>query len=492
MVYNSCDKGSSHHDGALCTRSNLPPTIRIVASLTSPEDSVSKASATDTRTNQAETDNTDDQNLHWILHFDVNETILVGDEVGGDTREDCFNKIIAKSAFCQIPTNPTSIHENEQEGGQEDTTQIAYDYDSTSSLEPTHWWDGSPLATTSSDNTIHPPAPIYTGWEWPIGCCPYYRTAYKKKSKTFVHHHGAPYRPLYDAIEQKVAAPPQASSGLEQPDIFHNILPAFFHTIYTLVKRQQTAKNNSNINPVPSLTLVFRTLGSDLPQIAQAMTAFSNGQHPDYPDFVHPKYALQESQLLRADWVEVKEKVECTPTKAGNGSAVQNMKHETLYQYQLRRESDGEVVASGDDEVLQLLHDSSNHGKTHVWGIRDNYEFWKNNDWEPWAGKPVWMTPPSSKHHHVLFDDNIHNLPHDGIAGIRRQRQQQVPAADSAADEASAGDIAVFESVTGAEIQKMHGLHLIRVPTVEPIMNRDWFLQQLDKVRQERRFRTIS
>jgi len=36
---------------------------------------------------------------HLFLHFDVNETILVGDVAGGDTPEDCLNKIIAKSAF---------------------------------------------------------------------------------------------------------------------------------------------------------------------------------------------------------------------------------------------------------------------------------------------------------------------------------------------------------------------------------------------------------
>ena len=34
-----------------------------------------------------------------VLHFDVNETIMVGDPAGGDTFEDCLNKMIAKNAF---------------------------------------------------------------------------------------------------------------------------------------------------------------------------------------------------------------------------------------------------------------------------------------------------------------------------------------------------------------------------------------------------------
>ncbi len=38
-----------------------------------------------------------------VLHLDINETILVGDEAGGDTREESLNKILAKSAYCQLP-----------------------------------------------------------------------------------------------------------------------------------------------------------------------------------------------------------------------------------------------------------------------------------------------------------------------------------------------------------------------------------------------------
>jgi hypothetical protein len=28
-----------------------------------------------------------------VLHFDINETILIGDEAGGDSVEDCLNKV---------------------------------------------------------------------------------------------------------------------------------------------------------------------------------------------------------------------------------------------------------------------------------------------------------------------------------------------------------------------------------------------------------------
>ena len=33
------------------------------------------------------------------LYFDINETIMVGDPAGGDTYDDCLNKMICKAAF---------------------------------------------------------------------------------------------------------------------------------------------------------------------------------------------------------------------------------------------------------------------------------------------------------------------------------------------------------------------------------------------------------
>eukprot|EP00797_Seminavis_robusta_P009324 Sro1672_g290140.3 (139) ;mRNA; r:9482-9898 len=124
------------------------------------------------------------------------------------------------------------------------------------------------------------------------------------------------------------------------------------------------------------------------------------------------------------------------------------------------------MVASGDQQVLDLLHNTGSSDQQHyVFGIQDDYPMWKAHTWEPWAGKPVWKLDGDSKHHHILLDDNIHNLPHDGIASVRQPTDNEC-----------------FESLSGPEIQSMHGVHLIRVPTIEPIMNTDWFLQQIAKV----------
>ena len=82
-----------------------------------------------------------------ILHFDVNETIMVGDPAGGDTFEDCLNKMICKSAFVRAKAPGADP------------------------LTATHcgellWWDGTPLEqdSTRGSNRVgkagSPPPPL--------------------------------------------------------------------------------------------------------------------------------------------------------------------------------------------------------------------------------------------------------------------------------------------------------------------------------------------
>ena len=47
---------------------------------------------------------------HLFLHFDINETILIGDPAGGDTVTECLNKIIAKSAFVRTDDSDSSSY----------------------------------------------------------------------------------------------------------------------------------------------------------------------------------------------------------------------------------------------------------------------------------------------------------------------------------------------------------------------------------------------
>jgi hypothetical protein len=369
---------------------------------------------------------------HLVLHWDINETILVGDEAGGDTREDCLHKMLAKAALVQLPVSNGDVDSHD--------------------ITPTMWWNGvaiaeedcngdqdnNMLSNDSNGMFVNHPA-LYVGSFWPPNTCPYYRTAYKHKAKTFAHHDGAIYKDIYNILDKSL----QSSESSTNP-LFAHLLPAFFETLVELRKRQQGR-----------LTVAFRTMGSDLNQLAQALSTFARGGHPDYPDFTCPDWVLEPGALVRGRWAKVGSNAvrkQSTGKKDNNDDNDLSLDRENLV-YQLWT-MDGNLVASGDDEVVSWIHSHS------ICGIQDDYHFWKSHNFEPWAGKPVWIGLDG--YHHLLLDDNIHPLEHDGIAGVRERQ----------------GD-GSFESLPGSRILEHFGVNLIRVPTVAPLLRPSWFVEQI-------------
>ena len=167
--------------------------------------------------------------------------------------------------------------------------------------------------------------------------------------------------------------------------------------------------------------------------IAKAITCFARGQHPDYLDFHCEELLLDGSNLFRGRWND------------------QNV-------YQLWTHDGDTLLASGGHAILEFISTKP------CCGIQDDYDFWAAHKCAPWAGKPVWV-PQDRSVHHVLLDDNIHPLEYDGIASVHEQQTTN-------------GD---YRTLSGTEILEQQGIHLIRVPTIEPILNDQWFIDQLDR-----------
>ena len=213
------------------------------------------------------------------------ETILLGDDAGGDSRHDSVQKMLAKSAFCQMP-NGSSVHRK---------------WEDTQTIQPTHWWDGQRIGEEDPSS----PPPLYTGWEWPDNCCPYYRTEFKKRSKQFVDvYDGKIYRPILEKCEEELS---KSHSN--------HILPAFYHTLNHLIQCKQP------------FTVVFRTFGSDVNEIAQLVTKFAQGKHVDYPQVDCPDLELTNERLYQGRW-----------KKNEDGHVV----------YQLWNQDETKLIASGD------------------------------------------------------------------------------------------------------------------------------------------------
>ena len=148
---------------------------------------------------------------------------------------------------------------------------------------PTHWWNGSPIESGAEKKNSKNQVPdIHTKWQWIPNCVPYYRTSFKKKSKTFTLHDGSIYRPLYHKLEKSLLLrkgesqnhhdqKSKVDSRISHDGLTHFLFPAFFHTIDTLHKDKR------------DFSIVIRTFGSDLSDVAAAISAFATGHHSDYP-----------------------------------------------------------------------------------------------------------------------------------------------------------------------------------------------------------------
>ncbi|KAL7560886.1 hypothetical protein ACA910_008169 [Epithemia clementina (nom. ined.)] len=459
-------------------------------------------------------DGTRDERPELVVHFDVNETILLGDDAGGDTVTDCFHKMLAKSAFVQVPTSDRLPCEKAL-------------YEKTSHIVPTHWWNGHPILdcrekyeeyqrqvsgdneeepcqTSNIDNSNDPPittaqgivAPLYTGWDWPTHCIPYYRTQLKKmRVKEFCTHNGSIYAETLDFLKSKLEGAVSADDNGSSSNMFQNILPSFFETLVYLSTTRQD-----------KWTVVFRTFGTDMTDLAKAVTAFAEGRHPSYPHFRDDRLVLNDKRIFRGGWAKrskqsidsgsVTSETSATERihalESGSEKTSECTTTETAeigeWVYQLKHHTSNTLVASNEDEILDLLH----RPDVAICGIIDDYQFWSENECQPWAGKPVWMpfqqqhqqqglqqegTPQPPPSHHLLFDDNIFHLHNDSIASVRAKN----PVSDNNNKGDNNGGGAHFEFLTGEEIVAQQGIHLIRVPTVEAVADSQWFIHKIQQ-----------
>ncbi len=313
------------------------------------------------------------------------------------------------------------------------------------------------------------------------------------------------------AREEKRGAGTVGADTDDEMMMFRHFLPAFFHTLTyyfpstaTSTDSTDTIINNNNnatrLPRPPKTTLVLRTFGADLHRVLRAISEFAKGKHPHFPEYTNPSLIFKEDDgLFCGGWRSRRSK-----RRNGNGvvGPVDNEdgdgdSEELVYElHPMISSCFQQKCYSGDDEILTYLQ-----SKTIV-GIQDNYDFWDDHGCAPWAGKPVWASrrPGMMKnddrlpqynnhhhhHHHLLLDDNIHNDPNDGAGAVRipvRDSVENASTTTAATTTTPCTTTTKYTSLHGNEALKMHGTHLIRVPTVRPILELGWFIQQIEDAR---------
>ena len=357
-----------------------------------------------------------------VLHFDVNETIMVGDPAGGDTFEDCLNKMIAKNAFVRARA-------------------AGADPRAAASAAELTWWDGTPLDDARGGGARARAPALLSDWEWPEGCVPFYQVAaLKRHARRFTDGDGSPgraYRPLFERLEAALRVP-EAERARVDARLCHDgvhwfLVPAFFHALRALHAARR------------DFAVVVRTFGTDGPNVARAIAAWAEGAHPTIGGV--PALAASRARAWRIRFAD-DGGFALTPEAAADGAA-----------------ADGAAAggALAEEAALAMMEARGAAGPTCA-VVSDDYAWWAAHGESAAAGKPLWLTLADEATHHVFFDDNIKNDARASIVATRVRRDAAAP----------------FAPAPGDATRQLHGLFLVRCPTFEAVLDPAWFLKQID------------
>lgn len=345
-----------------------------------------------------------------VLHFDVNETIMIGDEAGGDTFTDSLNKIIGKSALVK----------RKQVGGSDTTF---------SEWKHWRWHDGSVLDPNASET----PELVFD-WNRKPGLESYHNMKYTHKefnAKIFTHkgQPGFVYNNLMTKLQSVMTIPKSIrpiDERLTLDGSNYFILPSFFETLAQIDRQKR------------DVVVVIRTFGSDGFRVANAINAWVEGKHP-----------LFKGRTFSSFRVDLKR----------NMFVGRYDKTDKSFKVRYFEGDDDKNVFDEKEVVMKLL--SGSMGKVQI--IQDDYHWWNENHYIPGAGKPLWLSLDRPHTHHIFFDDHINNDADDSIVCVRyREHSKQN-----------------FMSLSGEKIRQQHGTFIVRVPTVQAVLDRSFFLKKI-------------
>eukprot|EP00746_Dinoflagellata_sp_MGD_P159363 gnl/MRDRNA2_/MRDRNA2_86685_c0_seq10.p1 gnl/MRDRNA2_/MRDRNA2_86685_c0~~gnl/MRDRNA2_/MRDRNA2_86685_c0_seq10.p1 ORF type:complete len:2453 (-),score=460.18 gnl/MRDRNA2_/MRDRNA2_86685_c0_seq10:309-7667(-) len=234
------------------------------------------------------------------------------------------------------------------------------------------------------------------------------REDFKAAISDFNAHQGIPdaIKKWFDKIWECMKAPDALKDtpfAFQQDGIwFHHIIPSFWQLLDGLQKQGR------------AFAIVLRTLGKDGPAIAKTINAFAQGEHPEY------RHGC--SSALLADPPHG-----CLyRTKDGNRDSFKlEIGNKPLFKpkRQMANEDSQVDVVTIDDEVLIHKHFSELTG---TFCVSDDYFYWEGTGFAAAGGKPLWFPYDHAdryfpKEQHIFFDDHIRvATPSSSIVDVRK------------------------------------------------------------------------
>lgn len=342
-----------------------------------------------------------------VLHFDVNKTVVMSDAAGGLAGEAgtaaMVSSFISESAWGTVDPAPgTAPH-------------LSFKLLSTAPSEhpPTAAAAAAPAAASG---TI-PALATYADIVEPLP------RAERRALKTRFTDPGQPgeaLRPCYEQCLAALRAPPEAAA--QHPRLFsnglHQLVPSFLTLAAALLSPGARAtlqtshpQLHAQLPPPAQIAFVFRTFGTDLPDIAEEWNLFCGGQHPMYPDVrldgSEPGSRDHRLRLPADTGVLFR-----GPPTPGDPVGV-GLAHVCPSNGHLTREAGAEAVFAAINSHL---------AQRPILGLSDDYHWWHAQGEADTAGKLLLVEadpPPASaadqppythtrtRTRHVFWDDNI-------------------------------------------------------------------------------------
>jgi len=271
---------------------------------------------------------------------------------------------------------------------------------------------------------------------------------------------------VHKALCKKLALPENEAVGeFLQGRKERHIVPSFFQLLLFLQEEDL------------DFTIVFRTFGSDMADVAAELNLFATGQHPSYPGVTMDGSdgrvdirLLEENGSFGAFY---RDKLNAEGTFLGLGLPLDVISQKTTSfadieaatqpvcspkpQGNLSDDSQpsGRLL-SGFQEVFSGLQACVNQPGCHAMALRDYYPFWKHHNERSHAGKLLLLEPHDSSCVHLFLDDNIgYDIAH--IVDAR-------------------------DVVSGAPVdfERVNGYNLIKVEALNAILDTKYFIRTVE------------
>ncbi|KAL3843276.1 hypothetical protein ACJMK2_021218 [Sinanodonta woodiana] len=206
---------------------------------------------------------------------------------------------------------------------------------------------------------------------------------------------------------------------------YHYILPSFYKLLQYMVKTDR------------DFVIIFRSFGVDTKNVLESIKTFASKSCFNSPSSDSNISSLSD---------KISTKVCSLHRKIGD-------------RFELITDNSTKTSLHSERDIYNCLTQS-----TGIWGIKDDYLHWSNDNYNPSSGKPLWIDTSDSSVQHIFFDDNIRPGRRDSIVDIRVF---------------SDGSPSSFKSVTQEEEYLFSKMNLTPVNLSCAILDENYFIWNL-------------